>query len=264
VTALHAVTASNSPNPADLRQPGSEGPGYWIESRQPLAALIFVAPLLLIYEAGVVFFGPTAVRNGADAWLRWLLEALGFGQYFLLPILTVCILLAWHHTTGNPWRCRRGVLSGMLVESVVLGFCVRLILQIQGMLLLEVPGDSLAMSCSLGAQLRAAVGFLGAGIYEELLFRLILLSLAVLALRWAAGPRFWVVPVAVVVTSLLFSAAHYVGPHGEPLLWADGMFWFRALFRFVAGAFFAVLFLCRGFGIAVGAHAFYDLLVGLF
>jgi len=62
---------------------------------------------------------------------------------------------------------------------------------------------------------------------------------------------------AIVLTSLLFSAAHYVGPSGAPLRW------FRFVFRFVAGAFFATLFVYRGFGIAVGTHAGYDIVIGL-
>ena len=61
----------------------------------------------------------------------------------------------------------------------------------------------------------------------------------------------------IVLTSLLFSAAHYVGPCGDPFRWLT------FLFRFLAGVFFAVLFRYRGFGIAAGTHAFYDVLVGL-
>jgi membrane protease YdiL (CAAX protease family) len=104
--------------------------------------------------------------------------------------------------------------------------------------------------------LRTRVGFLGAGIYEELLFRLILLSLVLWLLHWSKLPRWAQILLAVVITSLLFSAAHYVGGR-EPILW------FSFVFRFLAGVFFALLFLCRGFGIAVGAHAGYDILVGL-
>ena len=62
---------------------------------------------------------------------------------------------------------------------------------------------------------------------------------------------------AVILTSLLFSAAHYVGPHGEPF---DA---FSFSFRCIAGAFFAVLFVWRGFGIAAGTHAMYDIFVGI-
>jgi hypothetical protein len=60
-----------------------------------------------------------------------------------------------------------------------------------------------------------------------------------------------------VLSSLLFSAAHYIGPYG------DAFDWLTAFFRFLAGAFFAVLFIFRGFGIAAGTHALYDVLVFL-
>jgi membrane protease YdiL (CAAX protease family) len=60
-----------------------------------------------------------------------------------------------------------------------------------------------------------------------------------------------------VTSSLLFSAAHYVGPLG------DTFAIYSFTFRFLAGMFFASLFLVRGFGIAAGTHAVYDILVGL-
>ena len=40
------------------------------------------------------------------------------------------------------------------------------------------------------------------------------------------------------------------------------MEWFSASFRCLAGIFFATLFVYRGFGIAAGTHALYDVLVG--
>jgi len=62
---------------------------------------------------------------------------------------------------------------------------------------------------------------------------------------------------SILVTSLLFSAAHYLGPA------ADSFTLFSFVFRTLAGMFFAVLFVMRGFGITVGAHAGYDLIVGI-
>ena len=53
---------------------------YWVESRRPLASLVFIAPLLIVYEVGVLLLG---VQNGADAFMRRLLDLLGFGQHFL-------------------------------------------------------------------------------------------------------------------------------------------------------------------------------------
>jgi len=59
-----------------------------------------------------------------------------------------------------------------------------------------------------------------------------------------------------VASSLLFSAAHYdfLTPLGEPFSI------FSFVFRFIAGVVFALLFVKRGFGIAAGAHALYDLM----
>jgi len=231
---------------------------YWSLSRQPLASLLFISPILVAYEAGVIALGPHAARNGADVWLRCLLDVIGFGQYFLLPVLTISVLLGWHYTTHQPWRIPRGIFWGMAVESVLLAFCLRLILQLQGLLLQVAPGGTVAPGPvqHLVQLLRTRVGFLGAGIYEELLFRVILLSLLAWALRGCRLPRVARLLLAVVASSLLFSAAHYVGGR-------ESILWFSFLFRFIAGVFFAALFLYRGFGIAAGAHAGYDILVGL-
>jgi hypothetical protein len=233
--------------------------GYWVESRQPLASLVFIAPLLVGYEAGVLLIGPQRVRNGADAWLRQLLELIDFGQYFLLPVLTVCILLGWHYTTRRPWRLSRGLLWSMVGECLLLALCLWLLAQLQGILLQSVA-RSIGLSISSVAEQIATdlVRYLGAGIYEELLFRLILLSLALWGFgRLGLGGRRSLVA-AVLLTSLLFSTAHYVGQYGELLDWNS------FLFRFLAGVFFSILFVYRGFGIVAGAHAGYNILVGFF
>jgi hypothetical protein len=94
---------------------------------------------------------------------------------------------------------------------------------------------------------------LGAGIYEELLFRVLLVSgLAAMGKHLLKlGP----VPsgvLATVVGALVFSAFHYIGAFGDPL--ELGSFTFRA----IAGLIFSALYLTRGFGIAAWTHALYD------
>jgi hypothetical protein len=223
---------------------------------------VFIAALLATYEVGVIVLGPHAVRNGADAWLRILLDGIGFGQYFLLPILTVCILLAWHHTTHQPWRVHGHVFYGMVAESLLAAILLRLLLVVQGRLMpmqiepAVTASPAMPWMQQLFQNVRIGVGYLGAGIYEELLFRLILLGLTILALRALGMPKWPRLFLAVVTTSLLFSAAHYVGGR-------EAISWFSFVFRFLAGVFFSLLFLYRGFGIAAGAHAGYDILVGL-
>jgi membrane protease YdiL (CAAX protease family) len=221
---------------------------YWVESRRPLASLVFIAPLLVIYEVGVLWL---KVRpNGADDLMRRLLDLFGFSQHWLLPGLIVAILLGWHHLTRQPWRLSPGILPAMAAEAIALGLCVRVIVFLQNCVPLQIgEGVKNAFQC--------AVGYLGAGIYEELLFRLILLSLLAWAFRHAgATPRVGMV-LAVLVSSLLFAAAHNVGPYGERF------HAFAFVFRTFAGLFFSVVYVYRGFGIAAGSHAAYDILAGM-
>jgi membrane protease YdiL (CAAX protease family) len=97
---------------------------------------------------------------------------------------------------------------------------------------------------------------LGAGVYEESVFRLGLLSGVAFVLenvvriaRWAALLG------ALVLSSVVFSAMHHLPPYGDPLVL--GPFVFRVL----AGIFFGLLFWRRGFAVAVYTHAFYDIFV---
>ena len=193
-------------NPAPAPSVGSD---YWSQSRRPLAGLLFTAPLLVIYEAGLICLGPHALRNGADAWLRQTLDLLGFNAYFLLPVLTVGILLGWHHVLRQPWHVRRTVLYGMAGECLGLAAGLWLSWRLYRFLLQAVVHT---VGLSIAGFLGTISCYLGAGIYEELLFRLILLNLGIGLLAWMrAGPRASVIG-GIVLTSLLFSAAHYVGP----------------------------------------------------
>jgi len=144
----------------------------------------------------------------------------------------------------------------MVVECLFLAICLQVVLVFQRIfqktLLLAVEQ---AVEPGIVAKM---VGYLGAGIYEELLFRLILLwGMAWLIRRWWAAPKGSLL-LAVLVSSLIFASAHYIGRAGETFQW------FSFLFRFVAGVFFSILFIYRGFGIAAGTHAAYDILLGLF
>jgi len=240
---------------------------YWCQSRRPLASLAFVLPLLALYEGGVILLGAQAVRNGADVWLRQILDLLGFGQYFLLPALTVAVLLAWHHVTRDRWRLSAGVLYVMFAECAVLALVLLGVGKLQGMLVrtLVAPQPAVAEIClavpwllaGRGALLGRLLGFVGAGVYEEMLFRLLLLPPVAVCAERLGAQRNVRIASAVLLTSALFAAAHYLGPHGETF---DAFsFWFR----FAAGAFFAVLFVYRGFGIVAGTHALYDIFVSL-
>ena len=238
---------------------------YWTLSSTPLTSLAFTLPLVAAYEGGVLLLGRGSPRNGADVWLRHLLDALGFGEYFLLPVLTIVGLLAWQFLSHDRWRFSARVLPGMAAECVLWAVVLVGIGRLQqslwphgatlsGSVAAAVP---LAAGGSLTSVPARLIGFCGAGLYEELLFRLLMLPIAVFGFERLGCSRLAAGGWAILLSSLVFSAAHYVGPLGDTF----GIYSFT--FRFVAGVFFAALFLVRGFGIAAGSHFFYDLLVGL-
>ena len=100
---------------------------------------------------------------------------------------------------------------------------------------------------------------LGAGVYEELVFRLIGMGGIFWVLeRFARDlPRWISALIAVTLSSLIFSAIHHIGALGDPF--TLGVF----LFRFFAGALLAFIYWTRGFAVVVYTHAIYDIIVML-
>jgi membrane protease YdiL (CAAX protease family) len=220
--------------------------------------------MLVVYEGGVLLLGPDALRNGADVWLRRLLDMAGFGQYFLLPILTCAILLAWHHTSRQRWRVRSTVIARMALESMVFGLVLLGMAQLQAALFSSLRAAAVCSTDAATPHFRSdaarLVGYCGAGIYEELLFRLMLLPASAAGLRLAGASHRLSIVLAVALTSALFSAAHY-----NIFTCSGSAFdWFSFVFRCVAGVSFSLLFLFRGFGVAAGSHALYDVYAILF
>ena len=245
----------------EIAQPSTESwRQYWLQSRRPLVSLVFIAHLLLLYEAGIVWLGPQALRNGVDVWLRDFLQWLGFGQYLLLPLATCAVLLGWHHLVREPWRFRWSIIVTMLLECCLLAAALLLLAQIQGQLFWATDEQTTsAMTSAASARDLSCrlIAYCGAGIYEELLFRLLAIPAAAAGLKLLGMSRGPALIGAVVTTSLLFALAHYsfFTAHGEPFAW------YSFTFRLLAGMFFATLFAARGFGIAAGAHAYYDILI---
>ncbi len=234
---------------------------YWSEARQPLANLVFLAPLLCAYEIGVLWIGRNdadLLRNGADHWMRGGLSQLGLGYHLLLPGLIVGGLIAWHLIGKYPWRLSVDTLVGMLAESLLFAFLLIVVGQLQDVTFQRWLAPQETTQLFIGMQTAAnIVSFLGAGIYEEFLFRLCLLPLCYYFFLAARLNTTWAAVLAILSTSLAFAIAHYVGVS------ADHFTAFGFTFRALAGAFFAALFWLRGFGIAVGCHAAYDVLVGV-
>jgi membrane protease YdiL (CAAX protease family) len=233
---------------------------YFRATRHPWPILILMLPLLIAYEIGVLILGGSqsdALRNGADSWLRWALQSFGLNHLVVAP-LTITVVFAvwsWLRRDDRPGNLL-AVCSGMLLE------CFLFALVLWGLShafapFLDVVGVPLSTAAEVNPMAARIITFVGAGIYEEILFRLMLFSGLAWLLQLSAMPKSGAIVAAAIVSALLFAAAHHVGPYGEKM---DS---YVFLFRMMAGIYFALLFQLRGFGIAAGAHACYDVLVGL-
>jgi hypothetical protein len=236
------------------------GAGYFAATRHPWPCLLFLMPLLASYEGGVFWLGgahPDALRNGADNWVRVALAAVGLPYFWLPPMVLFLTMAGWNvlRQADKPGDLV-GVLTGMALESVA--FALGLWGLSRGLVpLMQQLGVQMEIAGATEPALRQIVTYLGAGIYEEALFRLTLYSALVWLLRRMEAPKMLAVLLAATASATLFSAAHHLGPYGQP--YDNYLF----LFRLAAGVYFALLYQCRGFGVAVGAHACYNLMVSV-
>lgn len=232
-------------------------------------SLLFALPLLALYEVAVAAINVGErfhVRNAADLWLRGLLRSAGFESTIALSALLVAAgtLVVLRERRTRPVPIRGRYFGMMLLESAVLAAVFGTI--IGGMtsaVLSPLASDQTGLPAALlaiTAQAEVKLGMLqrlvlslGAGLYEELFFRVLLIP-ALIAL-FAASRRVdrpAATAAAVVISSVFFSAAHYIGPLGDaPAL---GSF----VFRFIGGLAFSVILVLRGFGIVAWTHALYD------
>ena len=242
----------------------SSGSSYWALSRAPRYSLTFALPLLLAYEALAALLGSAGgggLRNGADVWLKTPFVALlgphgplAFG--LLMVGLALALVIRDLRRTRQPLR--GDVFAGMLAESAAMAVVCGLVVGMATAHLLQtLPGLAVVAEpiASLGWPSKLMIA-LGAGLYEELLFRVVLVSLLILLARRAIGLGPAASALAATVGgAILFALAHHLGAYGEPLT-AQAF-----TFRMLAGLFFSGLYVLRGFGITAWTHALYDVRV---
>lgn len=233
-------------------------PGYLSATLHPWPCFLFVVPLLLLYEAGIWSLGGHAtLRNGADAWLRWGLAECGLRHAVIAPLLLVAILLGWVALRwgDQPERIATPLL-GILLESFLFALALWGLGRLVGSFFVQVSGTASGTG-GPRESFGQVLCYLGAGVYEETGFRLVLFAGLFQLLRLTEVSTLLALTVSAGVSALVFAAAHHIGPFGEAI--CPEVF----VFRTVAGVYFALLFQFRGFGVAVGGHAAYDLLVGV-
>lgn len=236
--------------------------GYFWHSAQPLHILIFLLPAIMIYELGsigLIGHGVAAKLEAQDMLVRFfdLFGVLGLHLPALALILT---LLIQHILSKNNWKIHPVMLLAMIAEStfltgplIILGVVLE---PVAAMMLQEAASPAQSQLAGSDTFEGIFLAF-GAGIYEEMLFRLVLITFLHFVVTDVLGFKHKTGMVVAVILSAIAFAWH----HNEVMLPGSGINWRLAIFYVLAGAYFGVLFLARGLGIAVGVHLMYDLLV---
>ena len=230
-----------------------EAPRQLRDGSGPIDDLALTLPMFLGYHLGVAFL---PVRNAADMVTH---ELVKFAENSLAGYIALTVILGLGYAgvllvIGREESLRWERFALVAVEGVLYAVAMRLAAgYVVGRL-------ALAAVSPEATPLAALVTSLGAGFYEELVFRVFLFGLGVRVVRWAfsanAGPkRLFVTVLWAVVAAVAFSGWHYVGEFADP-------FELRSfVFRAVCGLAFVGIYALRGFATAVWTHALYDIWV---
>ncbi|MBX3323862.1 MAG: CPBP family intramembrane metalloprotease [Phycisphaeraceae bacterium] len=228
--------------------------GYARASKAPWQILCLLLPLIVVYEVGSLIYLTSPETDQvatveADRLLGAAFERFGVTGLHLPGVVVVVVLLVWHLLTRDSWRIRWTVLLGMVAESALWTFPLLVIAVLLDPTALAQGTD--VRSWDLGARITISIG---AGLYEELLFRMIIIAAAHFALvDLLRVPERAGAIAAVAISAVLFGWYHLPAGMGFDLGWF--------LFYCAAGAYFGVVYLLRDFGIVVATHAIYDLIV---
>jgi len=241
---------------------------YMKQTSSLSVSVMFILPALVFYEIGIFLLSPP-YQNGVGAIFKILVHTLGNRfddrNLLILNAILMLFLIFIYQRKKKTGGVRSGYYFTMLLESsayaVLLAMFAFLFLNISAIahrfidLSVLIPNDT-----KLYAILANVIYAFGAGIYEEIFFRLGLMNLLLFFFTQKVSkkkvnytPLFF----AILISSILFAAAHGVGNPSQ-------LAWQPMLFRTISGMFFGVIYILRGLSVAVYMHIIYDLIVFMF
>jgi hypothetical protein len=225
--------------------------------RNLLTSLMLVFPLLIVYQVGVLHTLPQ--MNGADFITAFVFHHAGLKGYL---VFVTAVVLAF--VVCAVWLRRRQhfhprTVIPLLLESSIYALTMGGLISLIMVRFLHIEPPRMAAAKAAGGPLTNVIMSVGAGVYEETVFRLGLFGgLVALFERLLGMRRLIAVVLGLALSSAAFSAVHHLGPLGDPL--AVWIF----VFRMLAGVLFGLLFWFRGFAVAVYTHTIYDIIVLVF
>ena len=222
---------------------------YFRKSSSPLYSFIITLPIFLIYELGIFWMRNIEfnyIQNGADVLIEQIILKLGFDVIYVSSIIFLFILLIiiyYQKRHFNSLSISRSYLGVMFLESIV--YASILFFLMGNLYLMDVSTNDIYCNMILS---------LGAGIYEELIFRVLLIYISYQSIKFLFRlGKFSANFYAVILSAILFSLFHFIG--------AESFNQEAFAVRFIAGILLGFLYINRGFGITAITHSFYDIFV---
>jgi hypothetical protein len=273
--------------------------GYFARTSRPFYSLVFILPFIITYEILVLLVNPQLLTESVSnirgavvsfVWIQNFLHYFGMGTknaWLFAPVVVIVTLLILQLAARQSWKVRLGDLPIMAVECLVLAIpliVLALVLNrgvnhqssaignFSGIIVCKtslaqsasgIPTDAVNSRYDSGDRSIAMdiLTGIGAGIYEELIFRLLLISLSMMFFETILGVRrMRAIIISVIISSILFSLHHHFVFINGQFAVSEKLAVIPFAFRTIAGVFFAVIFAARGFGITAGTHAFYDII----
>ncbi len=229
---------------------------YFLLSRKNTYNFLLAMLLLALYETfKLLFGGEMQVINGVDAWFQYLFSYLPYKTWVLSAVVFLVGLIFFIRDYKAGVRISFGIMFLMLIEATFWATLIFFSLP-KGMNYLKelLPMQVAVKSPNLLQQIGLSFG---AGFYEELFFRLIMVWGLLLFFKLLGKPqnKFLKNVLIVVITALTFSAVHYIGSLG------DEFTWYSFIYRTIFGMIMSIMIIARGFAITSWSHAIYDIFV---
>ena len=241
---------------------------YFRSTRMPFYSVFLTLPLMLLYEILILYFRYDKghyIRNAADVWIKYFIEHLGAHGIFAFGILILALAsLGFVSMVREKQDVKIKYALLAILESSAYAWLLALIAsRLTSFVLVH-------LWLSEPAQAKLVLS-LGAGVYEELIFRAFGYGFIPFALMWLfrlpdrkrkkdarrqlVNQRvgFELKLVAALISSLLFAWLHNAG--------SFSLTDYTTLYRFCMGLLFCLLYEARGLGIAVWTHTLYDIFV---
>jgi len=230
---------------------------YFSDTKNLLYSFLISLPLFLAYELLILTSQPDSsqiVRISVDSWFKSVFSLFGVNAVSItLLIVALFGMYILYKEREQLRELRFKYFPAMIGESTIYAVLVTLVATYFVSMVFAISAN-VPISTLTGLQKFALS--LGAGLYEELFFRVILVSVLIWVFQKVFNNKNWAaITAAVILSAFLFSMVHYVGSMGDPFTLSS------FAYRFVFGLMLNGIYVWRGFGIAAWTHALYDLMV---